>query len=138
MVVHATSEAERLRSQVTKTDQRLAEARNAEAGDRRQHDRQLRVDLVRALAVLAAQVKQSDRGPRRRRARCARSTTPAAARSCSPVASLATRSSTTRADHDALDPDLRAGSAATVVRGGFTWADDGKPVTLVKAQVVPA
>ena len=41
------------------------------------------------------------------------------------------------AEHDTLEPGLQPGSAATVVRGGFTWSDDGRPLTLVKAQVVP-
>lgn len=131
----AATEADSLRERLRNTAGQLSAIRNAEAGNRNAHDRQVRIDAVRALAVLAAQVRQST----------AASDDQALMRQ---VEHACRREGLDEFDsageptvydpefHDALSDNLLPGSPATVLRGGYRWAEGDQSVVLVKAHVV--
>lgn len=136
-VDHATQEAERLRARLTAAGEQLAAARSAESGSREAHDRQIRIDQVRALAVVVAQVQQSE-AARADQALMRQLDHACRREQLSALGAVGEQVAYDPQRHDSLEPSLVTGSAATVVRGGFTWDDNGQPLTLVKAQVVPA
>jgi len=133
--VAAREQHERLSEQVRRTAEQLAAVRNADVSDRGSRDRQVRLDLLRSLAVVVAQVKQSDSA--RGDAALTRQLDHACRREgLTELASAGQTVAYDPAQHDSLTPDLSSGSPAAVLRGGYTWADGAENVVLVKAQVV--
>ena len=113
----------------------LATVRQAESSQRGARDRQPRVDLIRTLAVVIAQVQQSQSA-----------TTDAALmrqvqhlsrrEGLDPVGQVGETLPFDPAAHEALTPGLSPGTPASVVRCGYTWTHDDEQVILLKAQVV--
>jgi hypothetical protein len=128
--------ADGLERDLLRAVQQLADGRTRAASDRQAHDRQIKLNLMRALAQLAAQVKQSE---------AARSDVALARQ----VDHLCSREGLVEMErpgevvgynpesHDALGAGLLTGSSVTVVRGGYTWTDGGDSLVLLRPQVVP-
>lgn len=134
-VSRAVAEADELRIRLRTTAEQLAESRAADSGNRDSHDRQVRIDAVRALAVLAAQVKQSTAA--RSDEALMRQVEHACRREgLEEIGSVDQLSAYDPERHDALSNNLSPGSPVTVVRCGYTWADGDQIVVLVKAHVV--
>jgi len=133
----ARDEADRLAVQLRRSAEQVAAARNADLSDRTSRDRQVRVDLLRTLAVVAAQVLQSEGA--RADAALVRQVTHACRREGLDGFDEPGQEVIYDPElHEALTVNLSAGSRAAVVRGGYTWTDGDKRVVLVKAQVVAA
>lgn len=131
----ARRQADRLSEQLQRSAAQVAAARSADLSDRNSRDRQIRLDLLRALALVAAQVLQSE-----------------VARADTALVGQVTHACRSEGldgfnepgqeveydpeRHQTLTPNLSAGSAARVLRGGYTWTHDGNRVVLLKAQVV--
>lgn len=131
----ARTEADRLSLDLRRASDQLAAMRNAEVSERGSRDRQVRLDLLRTLSVLAAQVKQSEQA--RSDAALLRQVDHACRREgLQPVDAPGDVVIFDPARHEPLTPGLSAENAAIVVRGGYTWADGDETAVLVKAQVV--
>lgn len=135
--LQASTEAVRLRGLLDRSTEQMAAARQASATSSDAHDRQVRIDSIRSVAFLAAQVHQSSRASqdtaliRQVDHLCARegldlTEAPGARTTYDPAA------------HESLTARLDPGSPADVLRGGYTWADGDHRVVILKAQVVAA
>lgn len=126
---------ERVRSDLARAAEQLAAARSKGHQDNAAHDRQARIDGVRALALLAAQVLQSPAATgdqalvRQVEHACAREGLETLHRAGERVA-------LDPSSHESLTPRLAIGASADVVRGGYTWDDGGTRTVVLKAQVM--
>jgi molecular chaperone GrpE (heat shock protein) len=117
------------------TGEELAAARAAQGDVRGVHERQVRADLIRVLAKVAAQVLQSpdaskDEG-------LMRSVSHAATREgLDAIGSVGQRSTFDPRLHDPMGQMISPEAQVTVVRPGYTWRDGTEAVVLLKAQVV--
>lgn len=126
-----------LEQRLTTVGEELAAARAAQGETRGVHERQVRADLVRVLAKVAAQVSQSAAASED--AGLMRSVGHAVAREgLDPIGQIARRSTFDPALHDPMGQTISPESQVTVVRPGYTWRDGRDTVVLLKAQVVPA
>ena len=131
----ARTHVARSNEQLRRVSEQLAAARNADVSLRGNRDRQVRLDLLRAFAVLAAQVKQSEAA--RADTALVRQVDHACRREgLTELAAAGQQVVYDPAQHDSLTPNLSAGSAASVLRSGYTWADGGESIVLVKVQVI--
>lgn len=134
-LVRAANESDTLRERLRITAEQLAASRNEEAGNRDSHDRQVRIDAVRAVAVLAAHVRQSSAARadealmRQVEHACRREGLDEFDSAGEPTVYDPER-------HELLSGSLLPGSPATVLRGGYTWGDGDQRVVLVKAHVM--
>ena len=132
----AQGKADRLSAEVRRVADQLAAARNAEVSERGSRDRQVRLDLLRSFAIVVAQVKQSEAARaddaliRQVDHACRREGLQPRSRDAGQHVVYDPE------QHETLTPNLSTGSPATVLRGGYTWADGDERVVLVKAQVV--
>jgi hypothetical protein len=121
------------RLQVTGED--LAAARGAQGDARGVHERQVKADLVRVLAKVAAQVSQSVEASQD--AGLMRTIGHATAREgLEPIGSVGHRSTFDPRLHDSLGHTISSDTQVTVVRPGYTWQDGTEVLVLLKAQVV--
>jgi hypothetical protein len=133
--VTAQGKVDRLSAEVRRVADQLAAARNAEVSDRGSRDRQVRLDLLRSFAIAVAQVKQSEAA--RNDGALMRQIDHACRREgLQPLGEPGQHVLYDAEKHETLTPTLSTGSAAIVVRGGYTWADGDEFVVLVKSQVV--
>jgi hypothetical protein len=113
----------------------LAAARAAQGDVRGAHERQVKADLVRVLAKVAAQVMQSSAASAD--AGLVRSVSHAAAREgLDPIGTVGQRSTFDPSRHDSMGAPISPDSQVTVVRPGYTWWDGADALVLLKAQVV--
>lgn len=117
------------------TGEELAAARGAQGEARGVHERQVKADLVRVLAKVAAQVSQSVSASED--AGLMRSIGHATAREgLDPVGSVGQRSTFDPRIHDPMGQTISSDTDVTVVRPGYTWRQGTETVVLLKAQVV--
>lgn len=117
------------------TGEELAAARAAQGDARGVHERQVRADLVRVLAKIAAQVSQSPDASKD--AGLMRSVSHAATREgLDAIGSVGNRSTFDPSRHDPMGQMISPEAQVTVVRPGYTWRDGTEAVVLLKAQVV--
>lgn len=129
--------ARKFEADLLRTADQLAAARSSATADRTAHDRQIKLDLMRTVALLAAQTMQSEAA--RSDTALVRVVNHACLREgLAPLGEPGQQARYDPAVHDALGKALAPGTATTVVRGGYTWADGGRDVVLLKAQVVIA
>lgn len=117
------------------TGEELAAARGAQTDVRGVHERQVRADLARVLAKLAAQVSQSPSASQD--AGLMRSISHVMAREgLDPIGDVGQRAKLDPRIHDSLGLTISSDTQVTVVRPGYTWRDSMESVVLLKAQVV--
>ncbi|WP_299926132.1 hypothetical protein [uncultured Nocardioides sp.] len=117
------------------TGEELAAARGAQTDARGVHERQVRADLVRVLAKIAAQVSQSASASQD--AGLMRSIGHATAREgLDPIGTTGERSTFDPRTHDPMGQTISSDTDVTVVRPGYTWREGTETVVLLKAQVV--
>jgi len=134
-VRQATLEADDLRARLKTAADQLAAARLEDTSSRQAHDRQIRIDTVRALAVLAAQVGQSptarsdDALMRQVEHACRRE-------GLDEIGRVGESVKYDPQVHESLSQGLHPAGTATVVRGGYTWVEGDQTFVLVKAHVM--
>jgi molecular chaperone GrpE (heat shock protein) len=117
------------------TGEELAAARAAQGDVRGVHERQVRADLIRVLAKIAAQVLQSPDASKD--AGLMRSVSHAATREgLDAIGRVGQRSPFDPGLHDPMGQMISPEAQITVVRPGYTWRDGTEAVVLLKAQVV--
>ncbi|MCF6376428.1 hypothetical protein L2K70_02320 [Nocardioides KLBMP 9356] len=126
----------RLEQRLATVGEELAAARSAQGESRGAHDRQVRADLVRVLAKVAAQVAQSaaaseDEGLMRSVSHATRR------EGLDPIGEVDRQTTFDPKVHDSMGQSISAEAQVTVVRPGYTWRDGTDTLVLVKAQVVP-
>lgn len=127
--------SEQLRDDLHRAADELAASRRGAADDRSAHDRQIKIDLLRTLALLTALVRQSAA------ARSDEALMRIVDHTChreglEPFSEVGDTAPFDPAVHEALDHGLAAQSPTTVVRGGYTWLDGEEIVVLLRPQVV--
>jgi hypothetical protein len=128
-------EVERLRTNLNRAADQLATMRVSESATREQHDRQVRLDLLRALAMVIAQVRQSQ-GARSDQALMRQLEHTCRREGLERLEDVGLRVSFDPTLHDTLSPGLSPGAPAVVVRNGYTWQAGDDRVVLIKVQVV--
>ncbi|WP_051275963.1 hypothetical protein [Marmoricola sp. URHB0036] len=125
-----------LESQLRVIGEQLAGARGQQSDLRGAHERQLKLELVRTVARLAAQVGQSPAASTDQS--LMRSVEHAAAREgLAPIGRAGDIVGFDPARHDPLGQAIPEHSAVVVLRHGYTWSDGPEAMTILKAQVVP-
>lgn len=125
-----------LEAEVRTAGQHLAAARSAHVDTRQAHENQIKLELLRTIARMAAQVGQSVAAAED--AALQRSIAHAAAREgLEAIGQTGDHTVFDPAIHDPMGQQLAPGSPAIVGRQGYTWVDGANSIVLLKAQVVP-
>jgi hypothetical protein len=130
----AEAERDRLSAENRRLDDLVRSAKETASRDRSAHDRQIRLDLLRAMALVLAQVDKS--GPARDDEALQRSLEYQARKLA--LASTGRFGEVVRFDpafHDPVGTEIKPETEVTVVRAGYTWSDGSEDLVLVKAQV---
>jgi hypothetical protein len=123
-----------LEERVERLSHQLAEMRGSQVELRGAHERQLKLDLIRTIARMAAQVSQSAQLGQDEA--LARSISHATSREgLKPIGRQGGMDAFDPSIHDPMGANLDTGAEVVVVRQGYTWVHDDEAVVILKAQV---